>query len=218
MANDACSTPVQSPHPARSDTLPVKPACSIDGCASPSRCHGYCNKHYRRSLKYGDPMGSRWFGQLSPAEFVRMAAAYEGTNCLHWPFARNGAGYGHYMVARQDLYAHREVCTIRHGPPPTPSHEARHKCGRGHEGCVAGSHLVWGTVIENSADRVAHGTANRGPRHGMSKLTIAQVRAIRSAKGTRSAIALAEQYGVSPSNIYLIWAGQAWAWLDKEPH
>ena len=33
--------------------------CSISGCESPTRAHGWCNKHYLRFLRNGDPEGSR---------------------------------------------------------------------------------------------------------------------------------------------------------------
>lgn len=33
----------------------TKPTCKIQGCESPVEGHGYCNKHYRRWKKYGDP-------------------------------------------------------------------------------------------------------------------------------------------------------------------
>jgi hypothetical protein len=32
--------------------------CGVDGCAKPHNSHGYCVKHGRRLLLYGDPLGS----------------------------------------------------------------------------------------------------------------------------------------------------------------
>lgn len=33
--------------------------CSVDGCESPLECRGWCNKHYLRWRKYGDPLKLR---------------------------------------------------------------------------------------------------------------------------------------------------------------
>lgn len=33
----------------------TKPTCKIQGCESPVESRGYCNKHYKRWKKYGDP-------------------------------------------------------------------------------------------------------------------------------------------------------------------
>lgn len=39
--------------------------CAVEGCGIPSACRGYCNPHYQRWRKYGDPLrGSRPVGAL----------------------------------------------------------------------------------------------------------------------------------------------------------
>lgn len=40
---------------------PVK--CRVEGCTNPARARGYCNPHYGRWRRYGDPLGEgagRW--------------------------------------------------------------------------------------------------------------------------------------------------------------
>lgn len=34
--------------------------CKVDGCAKPARCRGFCEPHYMRNHRYGDPLGGRW--------------------------------------------------------------------------------------------------------------------------------------------------------------
>ena len=34
-----------------------KPTCSLPGCDSPHKGHGYCEKHYQRWKKWGTPLG-----------------------------------------------------------------------------------------------------------------------------------------------------------------
>lgn len=137
---------------------------------------------------------------------------FSGDECLIWPFKRDRDGYAHTKHDGRDVRVPRLVCTDRHGPPPTPEHQAAHSCGKGHLGCVNGSHLGWKTASENQADRLIHGTHNRGERHNMAKLTEADVLAIRATSGVPQT-KLAEQYGVSSTAISDIIRRKKWAWL-----
>ena len=87
-----------------------------------------------------------------------------------------------------------------------PKHEACHNDGN----CLndAISNLRWGTVIENRADMIAHGTRCRGDRHGKAKLTSEQVREIR--RIGRPAKQHFNKYGVSKSLVFQILAGTIW--------
>lgn len=64
------------------------------------------------------------------------------------------------------------------------------------------------TAKENAADKHRHGTTVRGERHPKAKLTAIDVMTIR--KINKSARAIAEIYGVSPSNILSIRARKHW--------
>jgi hypothetical protein len=71
------------------------------------------------------------------------------------------------------------------------------------------SNLRWDTPTANQADRVKHGTSNRGEQCGTAKLTQAQVDAIR--KDTRLQREIAADYGVLQNNISRIKSGKRWA-------
>jgi hypothetical protein len=69
------------------------------------------------------------------------------------------------------------VCYTFHGPRPTPRHQAAHRDGdktNSHE-----KNIRWATPKENEADKIAHGKANHGERHGNAKLTNLQVTELR---------------------------------------
>jgi hypothetical protein len=68
--------------------------------------------------------------------------------------------------------------------------------------------LRWDTPQANQADRVRHGTTNRGERCGAAKLTLEQVRAIRA--DTRLQRLIAADYGVAESAISRIKGGKRW--------
>jgi hypothetical protein len=86
----------------------------------------------------------------------------------------------------------------RHFPDPTPTNNNL-------------SNLCWGTASENYADRVVHGTHNKGERHGNAKLTERTVRAIRrQATAGVDLWTLADKYGVCISSIRQIVRRKSW--------
>lgn len=136
--------------------------CLVEGCKNPAGRtggRGCCRKHYMRLRAHGDPRG----GGTEKGEarsFVEMAAASTVSACITFPYFRNIYGYGHLNLdSGRYIGAHVYACELSKGPRPSPAHEARHSCGNGHEGCVNGSHLDWGTRKENVRDAIEHGTA-----------------------------------------------------------
>lgn len=105
------------------------------------------------------------------ADWLKFAAAYEGEECLIWPFCRNNKGYGGVLWMGKRRLTHRVICEITNGPPPAPDSQAAHSCGNGHGGCIAPRHLSWKDQSGNERDKIGHGTSNRGGRNGMSVLT-----------------------------------------------
>lgn len=71
------------------------------------------------------------------------------------------------------------------------------------------SNLRWDTPKNNHADKVRHGTTNRGERCGTAKLTLEQVRAIR--QDNRLQRIIAAEYGVKDNTISRIKSGKRWA-------
>lgn len=191
--------------------------CSVPGCEKPSRRRGWCGAHYHRWSRHGDPLGGgtpRGDSPGSPARFFReVVLAYKGDDCLIWPYNRGSNGYGAMGVGGRIVTVSRQACEARHGPPPSPLHEAAHSCGKGHLGCVNQMHLDWKTSKDNHADKLIHGTDNRGEHHNMAKLTEVDVINIREMRGVVLQGEIARRYGVSQQTISAIISGANWAWL-----
>lgn len=189
--------------------------CSISGCGKPHNAKGYCGAHYWRLRKHGDPMG----GRTPEGEGLRfiheVALHHTGEECLTWPLGKNNKGYGSVWVDGKNVIVSRYVCELAHGEPPTTEHQAAHSCGKGHLGCIAPGHLDWKTNAGNQADRLEHGTHNRGERNYGAKLTEPEAREILAMKGKETQLTLAERFGVDQSSISLIHAGRSWAWLSE---
>lgn len=104
---------------------------------------------------------------------------------------------------------HRLVLEAFIGPCPEGM-EACHDPDRNPRNCRA-DNLRWGTHAENVADKVKHGTAQVGERHGMSKLTDEKVRNIRKRLAAgESRKAIAEDLGVHKTLIGLVDRGRIW--------
>lgn len=193
-------------------------ACAVVGCngdaGRPGAGRGYCGKHYRRWRLYGDPIGVAEKQATPPEQWVDgVALAFEGEECLIWPFGRNEHGYAVWTRDRRPQIASRLICQMVHGDPPALKLVAAHSCCKGHEGCVNPKHLRWATASENEQDKLLSGTSNRGERHGLAKLTEADVVAIRTLVKTATHAAVAAKFGVSKWTVLDIVRRKRWGWL-----
>ena len=186
--------------------------CSIDGCNKPTVGRGWCRKHYSRWYEHGDPLILHKTPNGEPEHFFAAALAHDSDDCLLWPYAQNGNGYGQINRDGAKYLTHRLICAETNGPPPSPEFDAAHKCGN--RLCLNPRHLRWATRIENMADCIEHGTTNRGPRHGNSKLTDDDVIAIRKMSGTMRQKEIAAIYNISFQTVSKIVRRERWDWLE----
>lgn len=204
------NAPASNPFPF--DPVHKMTICNIEGCERKSHARGMCAGHDHRFRKYGDPLKGRTaIGEA--IKFFEDGLLYEGDMCLIWPYSKNTVGYGQVKYGDRMEYVHRLACIEANGPPPTPSHEAAHSCGKGSSGCFNKRHLSWKTRLENQADRVGHGTHIFGERHGRAKISEEAARAILAMKGAKSQRAIAAEFGVSQSHVSEIHKGKKWGWL-----
>jgi hypothetical protein len=184
--------------------------CSVENCGKFLYAKGFCKAHYNRFRAYGDPLaGGTPIG--APFRFIHeVVLNHKGPECLEWPYANTGDGYGVLRLNGKKQLATRYVCELVNGPPPTPEHEAAHSCGNGREGCIAPGHLDWKTHPENMADSVTHGTSTRGERGWHSKLTEAKVIEIRRLKGTMTNVEIARRFGITNQTVSAIHLRQYW--------
>lgn len=190
-------------------------ACRFEGCSTEGKLRrGYCTAHYKRFVRHGDPAaGGTPMGVLVP--WIEAHVGYSGDDCLIWPYARLPNGYCPVSFRGRRTGAHRVMCILAHGEPPTSAHEAAHSCGRGSAGCLNPRHLRWATKKENGADRVKHLAGPRGANHRSAKLSPQDVKNIRRAGRVTRQSQLAARYGISQSHVSrIINRDRAWSWLD----
>jgi hypothetical protein len=54
LKNGISTLPVDAPK------IKFRTVCSVEDCDKPHKCKGFCQMHYRRYTKYGDPSITRW--------------------------------------------------------------------------------------------------------------------------------------------------------------
>ena len=197
----------------RKPLSPMRKLCSIDGCGGKRIARGWCDIHYRRWKKHGDPLMLVKTPNGAPRSFYEtVVLCHLGNDCLLWSFNRNDGGYGmlYDSATHSHTYIHRMVCEKVNGPPPTPTHQAAHSCGNGKRGCVTQAHLSWKTCKENAADKVRHGTQARGTGHYAAKLSDADVREIRRLAGYISQSEIGAMFGVKQTTVGGIIRRKSW--------
>ena len=131
-------------------------SCIVLGCNRVSITREYCEAHYRRFLRYGDPLGgSSYKGE--PLSWLRSAVLIETNECIDWPYGKSNNGRGTVHWEGKNRIVYHIVLILVGRKPPLPPLETRHTCGRGRYGCINPAHLIVGTHQENTEDRLRDG-------------------------------------------------------------
>lgn len=191
--------------------------CSVDACDKPVLARGWCNAHYLLWHRNGSPLARKRSKNGKAMTFIQgVITRCESDECIDWPFARFGTGYGRAKRSGRAIVASRLVCEIVHGKPASPSLEAAHSCGR--IICVNPHHLSWKTRAENEADKKIHGTfhtnLNMRIKSTPRKLTADDVRTIRSLEGSYTVREIARRFGLHHSTVHDIQKRERWRWLE----
>lgn len=138
--------------------------CSIDGCDRLQKCRGWCQTHYTRWQRHGDPAVALK-DKGGPRRFVESVAQgtapVEPNGCIFWPYAIDNYGYATATTSTgSSVAAGRLVLERVVGPAPTPEHQMGHAphevCGNRH--CVAPAHLSWQTPLEQARSKRRDGS------------------------------------------------------------
>jgi len=111
---------------------------------------------------------------------------------------------------------HRLVLKAFVGDPPK-GHECRHLDGNQMNNRL--SNLEWGTPKRNQADRIKHGTSNRGERNHFAKLTVADVRKIKQLypSSGMSQAEVSKMFGINRATVSYIYHGKTWTHIKPGP-
>ncbi len=123
--------------------------------------------------------------------------------------------YLHYGGKRNIHRVNRLVTHAFHGGPPDGSSHACH--GDGDRSNNRADNLRWATNMENSQDKMLHGTVARGSGHGMAKLDRESVLGVLACCGSQARVA--RHFGISATTVGQIRLGKTWSHIrgDLKP-
>ena len=193
--------------------------CSVEQCGAEHYADGLCNKHWQRIYKRGT-LTKRNSDAGAAIAFCEEVLKSNTTECILWPFPlKEGYGFVRPPLPGQkrspQMKASRYVCIRAHGP--AMGLHALHTCHNSR--CVNPKHLYFGTNDQNIRDKLEAGRQPRGSAIFGTKLTVEQVRLIKSMdlspfKSKLAACkAIGPEYGVSPYTIKNILNGTCWKYV-----
>lgn len=194
---------------------------SVAECDRPALARSWCNAHYARWRRHGDPTAEeimvrtyrpRGLSEEEAFKWFMSSDPPPTDECWDWPASTYRGGYGHFGMFLDGKMTMSRAHQISHRifNPDDPVTEEKpyvlHSCDR--PICVQPAHLRAGTEQENHDDAVARERVARGSRLPQTKLTEDQVLAIRHDIGTHQVVA--DRFGVSRELIGQIRRGKIW--------
>lgn len=120
--------------------------CKIENCRGAHEARGWCNKHYQRFLKRGDPLlGVAHFRDPEEA-FLARTEPLAWSGCIIWTASRCSGGYGLIWTGERQERAHRYAWQRAKGPIPS-DRVLDHTCFE--RSCVNVDHLRLATAWQN---------------------------------------------------------------------
>lgn len=190
--------------------------CKYDKCNGKVVGWGFCQKHYRRYMKYGSPDPKKNDHAPMEIRFWRFVDKRASNECWNWIGTKLN-GYGRFSIGSKESGsdgAHRISWRMHNNAEIPDGMVVMHSCDN--PSCVNPSHLSLGTYKENTADMIAKGrkrvVSPKGEGNGKSLLNEEKVRIIK--QSNLSHAELARKLGVSPNCVRGVRIGRTWTHIQ----
>jgi len=124
--------------------------CKIEGCEKKKKARGWCNKHWQRWWRNGDPEKGKWDEDKSPIQNVLERYIPEpNTGCWIWEGSTDGTGYPNVWNGGSKGLVHRMIWQYYYGEIPE-GYVIAHNCSN--KLCINPNHLYCCTQRQNMQD------------------------------------------------------------------
>lgn len=137
--------------------------CSIEDCEAEHYARGWCNRHYKRWWKHGDPLTTQAYRTDPEEGFLCRTEPLVWSSCVVWTGPLESSGYGRISVNGRVVPVHRYAWERERGPIPDGM-LVDHRCFE--RSCVEVSHLRLATPRQNQQNRSG---ANAGRKHDLPR-------------------------------------------------
>lgn len=142
-------------------------------------------------MKWVNPIHGNGAKSNDERERVMKFVRYLETGCWEWQGNKNPKGYGTVWFRGRKRTAPYAMWTI-YNEPLKPNDHLLHTCDN--RACCNPAHLYIGTQLQNVLDMVQRNRAH-------AKLTVEQVRQIRSLDGIKLKKEIAIEFGITPQSV-----------------
>jgi len=132
--------------------------CTVKACGRAFHAHGLCHKHYKKWLKYKNPLFQHPLRRTVPERFYQKFI-HSSCGCWIWTAKTDEGGYGRMRVNGTFEVASRISYRLYFGEIPNEI-LVLHRCDIPQ--CVNPKHLFLGTYKDNAADRDSKGRGRYG--------------------------------------------------------
>lgn len=186
--------------------------CKIEGCNGAHCALGFCEKHYKRFRRYGNPLGGIKNHASLEERFWRYVVKSE--QCWSWSGNKSRSGYGRVSTGSKSegyTLAHRFSWELHNNQKIPAGMFVMHKCDNPE--CSNPDHLMLGTPKENTQDMISKGrkrvVAPAGAGNGKSILDEEKVRFIRASNLSHAEVG--RILDVSPNCVRGVRTGRTWS-------
>lgn len=193
----------------KTEQIIAKKSCSIPGCGKLVSARGWCETHYCRWRRHGDPL-MLTFPPITPEKFWQLVIKDETSGCWNFQKGRQANGYCRISVNGQLWSAHRYARFLSTGKAVVL--QILHSCDN--RQCVNPEHLREGTALENAADKLSRNRQAKGSTIHNTVLNESTVREIKTllARGV-AGVAIAARFNISTQIVSSIKKEKTWKWL-----
>lgn len=182
--------------------------CVFNNCQGNHEAKGYCNKHYLRYRKYGDPGATKVIRIEGDFATYFWSQLDKSSDCWVWIGKSFRGGYGRVSYCSKATDAHRVAYMLTNGEIPK-GRLVLHSCDN--PPCCNPNHLRLGNHKDNATDRENRKRVVRRLKGSLNHQAVLNENFVREIRNSHlTSVELAKIYGVTANCIRTIIRYKSW--------